>query len=378
MTATDATDATDGTDGTDGTDATGAPAPQVTWRRVRPPRRRPRARVVVAVLAVAALVAGIVVVSRVQVGRGPVALVTDYLSLLTAGRADDANAVVRPVDTAAGRADPALLTDAVLGASTERIAVQSVQQPYDAAPAGEVPVGSTTTVEVDYRVGTKDATVDLRVRRLPNQWSLQRWQLLDALVVPFSASSTVPSFATATLGGVSVPLSGPKSEDFPQARPVLVYPGAYAFVPPRSPWVSAPTAQVRVVHGDELGDGVSQSIRYAGTSALLARINAEARPWLEACAAAGTAADSRCPEEFGYDGNTTPVTVVSVPLIRGVGSYQTDYRGPDDWDPMLRFFGTAGGSYAIAGAGRHPYTLKGWVRVSPDGQTATVQFLNEF
>lgn len=349
--------------------------PAKPGRAPRSPRRR-RVGVVSVVVVALLVVGGVVGVARAQSARGPVALVRDYVGLVASGRASEAAAVVTPTDTAAGHADPALLTDAVLDRATQRIVVVSVEQDALAEPAGEVPVGGTTTVTVTYRLGDAQATVDLRVRRLPDELSLQHWGLVDALVVPFRASSTVPSFTSATLGGAKVPLSGPKSEDFPLARPVLVYPGVYPLVPPASPWVTAPTASVRVIHGDTLADGVGQNIRYAATPALLAKVNAEARPWLVACAAAGKAADPRCPQELGFEDG--PVTVVSVPRITGIGTYQTDYRGPGDWDPLLRFF-SADGSYALpGGGGRHPFSLNGWVHISPDGATARVEFVRSF
>jgi hypothetical protein len=295
-----------------------------------------RRAVVVAVVVLLLLVGGVVgtvlVTNRNQ--DAPVATVREYVDAIARGDATAANGAVDP-KTFADAVDPALLTDEVLAAATERITVGNAAVEPDAKLGADV-----VEVRVEYSLGKTESDVVLRVERTGTTAGLlDDWRVIDPLLVPVRIETNEPTLDTASLAGVPVPVGGPSRNGFP-TRPFFVYPGVYELHGDESRYLDGrpdPVVATHLEHGVRPIYTEDQTIQatmpYAAAPDLTAMLTDQVADHVVACFAGEQIG---CPLRVA--GNPPgSLRLDAQPTLEGLTTSQSEYRADGSTEPMLAF-----------------------------------------
>lgn len=246
----------------------------------------------------ALLVAGLVVVVVVS-GRNqdaPLVAVREYVEAIARGDAGAANAAVDPRAFSPG-VDPALLTDAVLGSATERIVLDDVELDLGADLDSDV-----VAVRVTYTLAKRPSTIVLHARRAGTTAGvLDRWQVIDPLLVPVRVATNEAALRGGTLGPAPIPVTGPGR---PEQR-FFVYPAVYELRGAESRYVRAELVEVvanRPEYGEPPKDTDEQVVRaaltYRATPELVSVATTRMTEHLTACLATSPRVPPGCPFEL--------------------------------------------------------------------------------
>lgn len=339
--------------------------------RWRPTRRSRIAALVLAVLLVAGITGGVIVMSHNE--SAPLDAVRAYVDAIARGDASAANAMVDP-ERLKQDVDPDLLTDKVLSSAKRRITVEDVRLGIDENLSADV-----VEVEVDYRLGDLGATATLRAERSDSTLGvLHDWRVIDPLLAPVYLETNEPRLETATLGGTTVPVGGPASDGWPERR-FFVYPAVYEVHGHDSSYLKSEPAEV-VVTGDDFqvrtittnkkGEPLTRSwVYYEATSELGDEVSTRLDKHLRACVAAAPKVPGNCPWVLdAYASFATGITLDGRPTLESIESYQVEYRPDGKIVPSLRF--TAHGQFSYNNEDgerkQQPFPTYGRVVVTPD------------
>lgn len=239
-------------------------------------KRRLAAWLGVVVLLLVAVAAGLVAVNALNARRSPEAAVEAYVGLISQGHGDAATASVDPGVPNDSRK---LLTDAALGAATNRVElVDAEREDSDGSDRGD-DVKVTATLSV----GGQHVTHEFTVRRgKPEHMVLRTWEVEDALVVPLSVDAE--GLDSVNVAGVQVPVSG--------GQTYYVYPGTYEVSAPQgSTYVSA-ESQTVTASGDRPAD---VSLQVEPSDALRDLVLAAVKDQITTCASVPGNMESQCP-----------------------------------------------------------------------------------
>jgi hypothetical protein len=209
---------------------------------------------------------------------GPGAVVADYLDALEAG---DASAALRIAGPTPEIWDPALLTDEIYRAATDR--------PTDGRVVGVTRSGDRAEVTVEYRQGDQTVTDVLVATRTGSQALVfGRWEMSSA---GSGHLSIVDAYAgnRLTVNGVDVELG----DGIDQAA----LPGTYTMAGQTSRWQESTTVSATVL-GTSLTtvDGPVTT----PTAALQDEAERLVRDYLDVCLAATTLEPDDCPNDLGF------------------------------------------------------------------------------
>lgn len=262
-----------------------AAAPHPALAPPKPMSRKARERLIVSlsvagVLAVLAI-ASAATVAIVNQSRDPAAMVSQYLQLLEAGKADEAT---RLVDPGLQTSDRALLTDEVLGAAEQRIEVVRVETTSRAE--------GTANVHVTYALDGERFEAELLVEQGPKEYLvLDTWELREPLLV--SATLTGPEATSLTLGTSEVPLE--RNEYGGSAsREVYVYPGVYTVTTPTNEYLQSSTEQLRAAVGHEAEPAVAE-VTVKPSARFEAEVLQQVQQRITQCVTIPTNMDDACP-----------------------------------------------------------------------------------
>ncbi|MGH3863927.1 hypothetical protein [Actinokineospora sp.] len=315
--------------------------------------------------AVALLIACVIVIGQVNDSRGPAQAVREYVDLIARGDATAANALVAPGP------DRAFLTDEVLAAS-QRIKVTEVIG-HDSG----VEPGQTAVATVRYELPGRSYTTSLRVKREPNSFGgLERWRVIDPLVVPVVVQTNVPTLDSGSLGAARIPVSGPRLNGFPQRR-FLMYPASYQLMGMTSKYVRALPNDMSVAHGQSMEMNPA-AIGYQPEQELSRLVTAKINELLARCFGTGAAPPADCPRYLRtYSEAATDFRLDRSPTIERLQAYQTEYKADGSTKPAIHF-ATAKGRFSFTdGRTRtQDFTIRGVVDISRD-DAVTITFDDE-
>jgi hypothetical protein len=328
---------------------------------------------VIVVLLAAALVGAIIVHNRNE--DAPLMAVRGYVDAIARGDASAANAAV----PAAG-ADPALLTDQVLGSAKTRISVEDVTLAHSGDVAADM-----VNVEVTYRLGTSRTMVVLRAQRSGTTAGvLDNWTVIDPLVVPVRIETNEPTLTTAPLGAATVPTGGPGSDGFPERR-FLVYPAIYELRGDESQYLTADPKLVVAYNLDYgkqpaiTGQPVKTTVVYKATPQLTSKVASQLADHLTACFAAAVNVPKGCPiDAYGRRG-TGGYRLLTQPDVKSIMGYQVEYKVDGSTEPTMRVTAENGRiAYTVENGKENTKTFVAYGRivVTPDDQL-TITFTSQ-
>lgn len=325
-------------------------------------------------LLVTAVVGAILVHNRNK--DAPVVAVREYVDAIARGDASAANAAV---PAAAAGADPALLTDQVLSSAKTRISIENV----NLAPLGAEVDAGMVDVEVTYNLGpaTASTMVVLRAQRSGTTAGvLDRWKVIDPLVVPVRIETNEPTFTTAPLGAATVPVGGPRSGDFPERR-FLIYPGVYELRGHQSQYLTADSQLVVAYNRDDgekpaiTGQPTEATIVYKATPQLTSVVNNQLADHITACFATTGTLPKGCPVEAFAVRDIRGSRLVRQPTVKSITGYQVNYKADGSTEPTMRFV-AEDGQVAYAGGSGLTFFAYGRIVITPDDQL-TITFTTQ-
>ncbi len=347
------------------------------------PRRSRRA--VVAALALTVLLVAGIVVGTVVVNHNadaPLAAVREYVDAIARGDAAAANAAVDPRHFAEG-VDPALLTDEVLGSASRRIVVREVDLRFDADIAADV-----VEVDVTYDLGDTQTSVVLRAKRAGTTAGLLHdWRVIDPLLVPVRVETNEARLDTASLGGATVPVSGPVRDGFPDRR-FFVYPATYEVRGHESRYLTATPNQV-VATGKDFEERPADTdtqtaeaqLSYRATPELTSAVTSRLATYVTDCVARASNMPSNCPYFLKASADfATNIRLRRQPTLDSIQSYQVDYGPEGTTKPSLRFAANSGSFSYVSSEGENrnqEFSANGRIVVTPDDDL-TVTFTGSF
>jgi hypothetical protein len=365
------TDSATGADPDDGEAAPGVP---------RRSRRAVAAAIALTVLLVAGIVVGTVAVNHNA--DAPLAAVRAYVDAIARGDAAAANAAVDPRHFADG-VDRALLTDDVLGSAAQRIVVRQVDLNFDADIAADV-----VKVDVTYDLGNTQTSVVLRAKRAGTTAGLLHdWRVIDPLLVPVRVETNEARLDTASLGGATVPVSGPVRDGFPE-RHFFVYPAIYELRGHESRYLTAAPNPVVATGRDfeeRPADTDTQTaeaqLSYRATPELVKTVTGRLATYVADCVARAPDVPPNCPYFLdAYADFATNIRLHRQPTLDSIQSYQVDYRPDGTTKPSLRF-AAGSGSFSYVGSDgedrNQEFSASGRIVVTPDDDL-TVTFTGSF
>jgi hypothetical protein len=250
--------------------------------------------------------------------------VKDYLSLISEGKASDAN---KMVDPGVSGAKAILLSDKALTGATERISAVQVQ--------GVESAGDRAAVSVSYQLGGHRTQTQVTLRRTGTQFLFFPVWTIDSALVADVSVDTGPLPQDLLVGDQVVP-SGSDGYSELKAYPAI-YPVSSA---PSDKYFTAAKVELSV-GGQTVAD--PPELKFEPSKALLAAVNAKIKTTLDQCAASTAAQPAGCPQA-AYPLGDVPVTwkVDSYPQITidndgdidsatdgsMSGSYTDPYLGP--------------------------------------------------
>jgi hypothetical protein len=337
--------------------------------RWRPTRRFRIAALVLAVLLVAGITGGVIVMSHNE--SAPLDAVRAYVDAIARGDASGANAMVDP-ERLKQDVDPALLTDKVLGSAEERITIKDVHLDTDADPAADI-----VEVQVNYTLGEYEETVTLRAERtVATLGVLDNWRVIDPLLVPVQLDTNLPSFDTASLGGTAtVPVGGEVDAGWPERR-FFIYPGVYDLSGQKSRYLTTQAEDV-VTHTDL--SLRPPTVHYEVTPELVNEVLKRLTKHLNACVAAMPKVPGDCPRVLdAYADFATGVKLDGAPTVDYIGANQVEHGSDGKTEPPLQF--SAGGYFSYSNEEgewtRDRFNANGQIAVTPDDDL-TVTFAQE-
>ncbi|MGX7826643.1 hypothetical protein ACTG9Q_16275 [Actinokineospora sp. 24-640] len=276
-------------------------------------------------------VAAVVVVGN-RNRDAPLAAVRAYVEAIARGDAAAAHAAVDPATYADG-VDPAL-AGAALASAQARVVIERVSLEHDADLAEDI-----VEVRVDYALASSRHSAVLRAQRA-DTGLVDTWRVLDPLLVAMRVQTNEPAFDTATLGGVVVPVSGPRPQGFPERR-FFVYPGVYELRGLESRYLRAAQKTVtvnRIGSGERPADTANLTdavVSYQATPELTSTVATRLAEHITACFADAPKAPPGCPPDV-YAYADEGVRLLRQPDLRSIAHYQVDYRADGDIEPSLR------------------------------------------
>ena len=327
--------------------------------RWRPSRRAKISALVLAVLLVAGVTGGVIVMNHNE--SAPLDAVRAYVDAIARGDASAANAMVDPRRPGKRGVDPDLLTDKVLDSAKQRITIKDVRLDRDADRTADV-----VKVEVDYTLGEYEQIATLRAERTDATLAvLDNWRVIDPLLVPVQLDTNLPSFDTASLGGATVPVGGEADAGWPERR-FFVYPGVYDLSGHKSRYLTFQAEDV-VTHTDL--NLYPPTVHYEVTPELGNEVLKRLTKHLNACVAAMPKVPDDCPWELdAYADFATGVKLDGEPTVDYIGANQVENRSDGKTEPPLRFI--AGGYFSYINEEgewtRDRFNANGQIAISPD------------
>jgi hypothetical protein len=235
--------------------------------------------------------------------------VGDYAALIAKGDASAANATVDPGGFES--IDPALLTDDVLDAASERIEVREVT----VGPDPVVDTNGKVDVQVRYRLAGHQHEATLVAQRDDGFLGFGRqWRVITPLTVAMYVGFDRPGVGQARIGPAPVPVDeGPRIGNF-----LHVYPGTYTITADPSTYFTAKdhTATFAVDSEVALPDDfpVSVTMEYLPNERLHKDAGTPALAMLDACLAdSPDVTDDECP--YPTKSDATGVRLTGKPAV---------------------------------------------------------------
>lgn len=278
------------------------------------------------------VVAGGTVLAVINGNRTAEQAVRDYVTLIAKGDGAAANNLVDPRGRDGSNVDPARIADA-LRSATGHITIERID---DALPVS----GKADTVSVDvyYSIAGGHSSATLRVRRESGAFGvLDRWRVIDPLLVPVSFRTGVPTLDSARLGAARVPVTGPESGGYPQ-RPVLLYPAQYRLQGQQSKYLDSRPTHVTVASTGASTDPLRHDVTYRPSPKLRRLVLNRTKQHVRDCVSAGAAMASNCPEKLQlWSDFATNIEVTGSPRLETFAVYQTEYHADGPAEPPLHF-----------------------------------------
>lgn len=279
----------------------------------------------VVILAVAATV---VINTLATTTYGPQAHVEKYLDALQAGNATAAVALHDPNVTSGERL---LLDDRIFRAAQNRITDHEIR---DVEFSGET---ATVTAEVTQDAKTVPLTFTLEKAERTGLF-FHNWTVTDGTswTLPIQVPEGVDMV---TVNGVDVELSQQPGQQAPGAFSLPVLPGDYVLTPPEgTKYVTLGEDQTITVSADPASDvGEGALFQRSMTGAVTEDAVAQAREYLQTCAASTEAAPEGCPNRAFTFGDDEDYRNFSWSITQ-----EPEFEVSENWDGSLALYATEG------------------------------------
>jgi hypothetical protein len=343
-------------------------------KRWRPGKRVKIGALVLAVLLVVGVTVGFIVTNLNR--DAPLAEVRAYVDAIARGDASAANAMVDPARPGSG-VDTALLTDEVMRSAKQRITVEDVRLSPGADPSAD-----TVEVLVQYAlVSEQPFTATLRAQRAGSAAGvLERWRVIDPLLVPAVIETNVPSLGTASLGPATVPTSGITADGWPERR-LFVYPAVYEVRGHKSRYLASNALTMPAI-GHQWSGTVARpvfrtTLHYEATRELVDAVNTRIPGYVTACFAALPRTPRDCPRRLTlWSQNFTGIRLERQPRVEEIEVYDRLY---DEATKPSLLFSPDNGAFSYIADGKRQRTYlhaDGWILVSPDDHL-TITFTSQ-